>query len=93
MRPKDLSGFCDLAGGDTTGADIHAFNNAFQVDFDALQVREETAQGFSDNLGSGTAGPLDLAAPLIFDTRNRAFIANNACLWHNFVSDGTVNKF
>ena len=75
-RRRDLR-FGDLAGLDAAGADELSSDRAFDLDFDALQVGMETAQGLSDDLGTGTAGPLDRTASLIFVAGDRAFIADD----------------
>ena len=72
----------DFSGGNTARADISALDRALEVDLDPLQVREEPAQRFADDLGAGATGAFDLPAPLIFVARDRAFLADKTFFWH-----------
>ena len=42
--------FCNLSGRNTACADISPRNRSLDVDFDSLEIGEEAAQCFPDNL-------------------------------------------
>ena len=77
------SGFDDLSGGNAAGADSGSFDRSVDNDLDPLEVGEETAQGFADDLRTGTARPLDLPASFIFDPGDDPFVAYRAHFCHN----------
>jgi len=74
----------DFSGADAAGAHVNAPDRSIKNNFDPLQVRQETAQRFSNDLGTGTAGPFDLTAAFVFGARYRAFMADNAFFGHVF---------
>jgi hypothetical protein len=78
--------FEDLAGADTTGAHVSAFDCSIKIDLDPLQVGQKTAEAFPDDLGTGAAGPFDLAAAFIFGAWYRAFLTDNTLFRHDISS-------
>ena len=77
-------GFENLAGADAAGAHVRAGDRSIKIDLDPLQVGHKTAQRFSDDLRTGTAGSFNLTAPLILGSRHGAFMADNAFFGHVF---------
>ena len=73
----------DLACGDTACADLDPFDRTVKVDLNSLKVGLETTQGFTDDLGPGTARPLDLSASFIFYAGNDPFFADFTYFGHN----------
>ena len=71
--------FGDLASFDAAGADQDCFDGSAEVGFNSLEVGEETAQGFTGDLGTGTTGTLDGTASFIFVPWDGTFSANYAC--------------
>ena len=57
-------------------ADIDPLDGPFDHDLDLLQIGTEGAKRFTDDLGTRTAGPLDLTASFIMLAGNRAFVAD-----------------
>ena len=74
----------DLPGADAAGTHVNAPDRSLVDNFDPLQVGQETAQRFSDDLGTSTAGPFDLTAAFVFGARDGAFMADNAFFRHVF---------
>lgn len=73
----------DLACGDATDADIHPPDGPVLIDLDVLKVGEETAQRFTDDLGTRTAGPFDLTSSFIFGPWVGTFFADDTLFGHD----------
>ncbi len=54
-------------------------NRSADVDLQPLQVREEAADGFTDDLGTRTAFTSDHPAAFVFDAGKGAFFAIETC--------------
>ena len=68
----------DLAGLHAFGADKDPFDGAAQIGFDFLQIGQEGAESFSNDLGPGAAFTTDHTASFIFIPRRGAFFADCA---------------
>ena len=77
-KKREELGFCDFAGLDAARADERTLDRAFELDLDALQVGIKAAQGFPDDLGTGTAGSFDRTASFVFVSGHGPLIADNA---------------
>jgi len=74
-----LLSFNDLSRFDAGRANVGPFDDAVQLDLHALKVRIEAAQHFTNDLGTSTAGTLDLSASFIFIAGYGTLIADNTC--------------
>ena len=79
----NLSSFGDLAASDAGRANHFAFDRTFEDDLNSLQIGEETAKCFPDDLGTGTALTLDHTASFIFVAGDSSLAADNT-RFHNF---------
>lgn len=81
-RAECLRCLDDLACLDALDTDIQPFDGSFDNDLDLLKVGKELTEGFTDNLGSGTAFSSDHTASFIFAAGCGSFAAYFTCLWH-----------
>jgi hypothetical protein len=76
-------GFNNFSGGYTARTDFYFLDRPFEIDFNLLEVGEEAAQAFTDNLRTGPTRPFDLSASFIFHPGDSPFVAYGAYFRHD----------
>jgi hypothetical protein len=78
VNPAAGYGFSHAALLDAACTNIGPSDRSVIVDFKSLEVRKESAQGFADNLGTGSAFSFDHTASFVLVPRYGPFSANFA---------------
>ena len=78
-----MLGFGYLSALDATGAHAGSFNGSCKVDFNPLQVRKETAQGFTNDFRPGPTFAANHTTSFIFNAWDGTFAANFTYFSHN----------
>ncbi len=84
LRKRKLR-FSDFAGLNTARAHGSASDDAVQINFNSLKIRQKATQCFSDDLRAGSALSSFHTAAFIFVARDGAFSANCTCFSHKSI--------